>query len=329
MKKITLLGLLTAFAAFSTAEKAMCQTTPELVFYYGFNGNYDCESDHAITAEPYQAPTFSEGKYGQALHLDKAQKQYVDLNGSENLISPGTDDITACAWFKNETSPTTAKVEEQILIQKDGANDAVGRVYVSVRYVNNQSYFTNLICKVQNPSGADAFTSNDWHHVAMVYNKEAATVSWYVDGELNNTVQTGADQQNYKLEPCTGGFRIGHHKSLEEYWNGDIDELYLFKGVLNEDDIKKVMNNTYFTSTGILNNQTKSMAITYDEGTQTVKANGEYDIKSMAIFSTIGSKISSKEGTNEISVAGLSKGLYLIKAINSKGEEITGKVLVK
>ena len=86
--------------------------------------------------------------------------------------------------------------------------------------------------------------SNEWHHYAFVRDNSANTIKFYVDG-----VQLG-DTGTYTNDPGQGEnslFYLG--RDVEgEYWNGTLDDVYIYNKVFTEGEIEKY----YLNQTNIL-----------------------------------------------------------------------------
>ena len=75
--------------------------------------------------------------------------------------------------------------------------------------------------------------------MAIVCNPVEQSITYYVNGERNCTVSVGS------FEACTGGFRIGGHKTGKSYFKGYIDDAWFFKGVLSAEQIRQIRDNTF------------------------------------------------------------------------------------
>jgi arylsulfatase A-like enzyme len=199
-------------------------TPLEAVFYYPFDDDLTDGSMNNHELQDHNGYSFSEGMYGQALELDGSQ--YLDLNTS-GLVDPSNTQFTVCAWV-NKTATTMPSpenfYEEVVLAQKDGSFDNAGRIALYYRqYADNGSY-NNFLAAQANMSTPGSFKRNEWQHVAVVCDPANWAVSYYIGGIKDTTVYTSGN-----FESCTGGFRIGAHKTgNKDFWHGKIDELYLF-----------------------------------------------------------------------------------------------------
>lgn len=110
------------------------------------------------------------------------------------------------------------------------AHDATTLIF---RATNTAGSFDARINIVQ--STALGFTSNSWHHVAMVYDYATATLKAYVDGKLSGTAGLvnlrGATAPNFRVGSLLAG----------DFFSGSVDEVFVVKNYLLKDsDIRKL-----------------------------------------------------------------------------------------
>ena len=225
-------------------------TPKELIFHYDFDENTnDASKNHYELTPSARGFSYDEGVYGKGIILD-GNAQYLDWNTS-GIINTKNTQTTFCAWVFNQTAtaPTSGNQDggyyfrdQVILAQKDNAG--TGRIYLYGRAeapVNGgdaRFFYNNFLGATQNRANYGSLVPGEWQHVALVCNPVDLSVTYYINGERDCTVAAPS------FEACTGGFRIGGHKANKDYFEGKLDELYFFKGILTPDEIKQVMNNT-------------------------------------------------------------------------------------
>jgi len=226
-------------------------TPKALIFHYDCDNRLvDTSANHYELTPSARGFSYGEGVYGQAVTLD-GNAQYLDLNAT-GIVDTKTTQTTFCAWVYNETAtPPTASNAQQdgyyfrdqvILAQKDNAG--TGRIYLYGRAetpVNGgetRFFYNNFLGASQNHASYGSLVPGQWQHVAVVCNPVDLSVTYYINGMRDCTVSAPS------FETCTGGFRIGGHKTGKDYFAGKLDELYFFKGILSADEIRQVMNNT-------------------------------------------------------------------------------------
>ena len=228
------------------------ETKTELIFHYPFDDNTDDASPSKYVLTPSSnGITFGTGKHGQALHLN-GNAQYLDLN-TTGIFDTGTTQTTFCAWVydENTAAPNASNQldndiyvrDEIILAQKDNAG--TGRIYLYARAEapvsgGTPSFFYNsFLSGSQHRANVGSLQPGTWQHVAIVCDPVSQSLTYFINGERNCTVSTGS------FETCTGGFRIGGHKTGKSYFKGYIDDAWFFKGLLTPEQIRQIRDNTF------------------------------------------------------------------------------------
>jgi hypothetical protein len=228
------------------------ETKTELIFHYPFDGNLDDASPRNYVLTPSaNGVTFGTGKLGNALHLN-GNAQYVDLN-TNGIFNTQTTQTTFCAWVYNENTAAPGAGsqsengvyirDEIILAQKD--NEGTGRIYLYARAEAptgggaTDFFYNSFLGGSQHRATAGSSKPGTWQHVAIVCNPVDQSITYFVNGERDCTVSVGS------FEACTGGFRIGGHKTGKSYFKGYIDDAWFFKGALSAEQIRQIRDNTF------------------------------------------------------------------------------------
>lgn len=227
-------------------------TKTELIFHYPFDDNTDDASPSKYVLTPSSdGITYGIGKHGRALHLN-GNAQYLDLN-TTGIFDTGVTQTTFCAWVydENTAAPNASNQTEDgiyvrdeiILAQKDNAG--TGRIYLYARAEapvggGTPSFFYNsFLSGSQHRANVGSLQPGTWQHVAIVCDPVSQSLTYFINGERDCTVSTGA------FETCTGGFRIGGHKTGRSYFKGFIDDAWFFKGLLTPEQIRQIRDNTF------------------------------------------------------------------------------------
>lgn len=228
------------------------ETKTELIFHYPFDDSMEDASPSKYVLTPSSdGITFGTGKLGQALHLN-GNAQYLDLN-TTGIFDTGTTQTTFCAWVydentaapnaSNQTEDDIYVRDEIILAQKDNAG--TGRIYLYARAEapvggGTPSFFYNsFLSGRQHRANVGSLQPGTWQHVAIVCDPVSQSLTYFINGERDCTVSTGS------FETCTGGFRIGGHKTGKSYFKGYIDDAWFFKGLLTPEQIRQIRDNTF------------------------------------------------------------------------------------
>ncbi|MCM1110407.1 MAG: sulfatase-like hydrolase/transferase [Clostridium sp.] len=306
------------------------ETEKELVFYLPFDGSLDeMEQGRAVT--PNNGYTFEEGVVGQALKLNGVNQSLDFLH--PNLIQTENTQFTIAAWvYDDETlepDPDNASTQDGsyfrdqvIFAQRDNAG--TGRIILYSRLERPESggevenYYVNFLGNNRNYSSAGAAERGKWQHVVVACNPADQTVTFYVNGQRDRTVTTP------RFEACVGGFRIGGHKADKDYWNGKIDELYFYRGLLSAEDVKSLYEGNGTTRLTAVDGT--QAGIVYDSISRTVcTANGAV-AKSIAVYTVAGSLAASVDNSTSLRLGSLTPDVYIVKAVDPDGVESSLKI---
>lgn len=189
-----------------------------------------------------------EGKMGNSLSIPAFQASFAEAEDA-SLVSgfpsgsklSSTDSFTIAAWVKlnsiDERSPIITKEYKD----KRGFEFAVKSGYLAAQVYKDELTGTKL------ESTGTLLEPNKWYHVAMTYKyiaDESSQVGFYLDGQEDYFISNSTGP----LKSNTAPLRIGAYiwsDSYQKFFNGKIDELYVFKTLLSEDQIGKLIANTY------------------------------------------------------------------------------------
>ena len=145
---------------------------------------------------------------------------YIDTSSAISASDGGG--ISAAAWVRLSTFATSQN--RWILQQLDG--DGVGRTWLSIEPDGSLYSYAGG----SDTSGGN-LSLNEWHHVAITAGD--GNVRLFMNGSqvASNPVA---------IESNTAPFRIANHKNLDlgKQWTGSIDDLRIYSGVLNPDEIE-------------------------------------------------------------------------------------------
>ena len=235
-----------------SVSEGITETKTELIFHYPFDGNLEDASPSKYVLTPSaNGVTYGTGKLNNALHLN-GNAQYVDLN-TNGIFNTQTTQSTFCAWVydENTAAPNASNQSENgmyirdeiIIAQKD--NEGTGRIYLYARAEaptgggETDFFYNSFLGGSQHRATTGSLKPGTWQHVAIVSNPVDQSITYYIDGERDCTLSVGS------FEACTGGFRIGGHKTGKSYFKGYIDDAWFFKGVLSAEQIRQIRDNTF------------------------------------------------------------------------------------
>lgn len=171
----------------------------------------------------YGSPSWVTGKLNNAIQLI-GSSQYGLLAGAVGLPSIA---MTIAGWIKLDSLANWYAVAGH----DKGSNggwwifvDAAGTLYLTVKSGG-----------VEYNASKTGVIAGTWHHIAGIY--DGSNVTIYLDGVAGTDVALVGAVLNSQ-----GDVYVGHDASVGSYWNGKIDELYLFITALSVADILKLKN---------------------------------------------------------------------------------------
>lgn len=171
-------------------------------------------------------PTWVTGKSGRALSFD-GYNDYATVVHHTDLSL--VDHLTICAWVY-----LNGNTGWQVIVAK--GSSATPTINYLVGVSGTTVIFAFLNGQYYSFASLGTLPARSWTHVAVVYNRSAGTVSFYVEGALQSTsAVTGTMTSN--LDPLfIGMFGAG------SYFNGRLDDLRIYDRVLDSTQIGEVRN---------------------------------------------------------------------------------------
>ena len=216
---------------------AQAQITTDLHAYWNMNGDLDdaIDSTHdgTLLSTSGGAATFAAGKFDQAVDLDRADVQRVQIGDATNEADfdfvGGT--ISISAWFTVESFDTSW----QALIAKGESTSW----RVARRSGSSVMSYAGGVGDIptDDTTGPDV-TGGDWHHLVAITENGVSTRLW-VDGGLVATggapgiTDNNANPMLIGDNPDTSG----------RSWNGMIDDVAIWTRAITEAEINTIWNN--------------------------------------------------------------------------------------
>ena len=183
----------------------------------------DSENHGSLVALTNAKPKWVKGKFGRALEFD-GNSTVVDCGNSESLNAEGPP-ITITAWIKPNWNLASPRL---IFCGNNGYCFPVGDEPRALDFGKGG------VDHVGSQDLLDA--DNNWHHVAVVYDKRAG-VSFYLDGKVD---KGSPHEYATAFQESKVTYYIGGTDRFNK-WLGIIDEVAVFKAVLSADEIRSVM----------------------------------------------------------------------------------------
>ncbi len=187
----------------------------------------------------YGSPSWVAGKSGYALDFDGVSNQYIGIDSPNNIL-PGPNSMSVCGWVKGTWSGSNYdRFFNAYVINSQagtqffaGADNGTGKL--RVRFSDGTNYAVTTFTDA-------TWLDNSWHHVAVVYDRDAGKAYVYIDAvksstELDISAITGS------IDTVTT-FRFGVDGAANNDLNGALDELRVYNKALSESEIKALFLN--------------------------------------------------------------------------------------
>ncbi|MFZ2147612.1 MAG: LamG domain-containing protein, partial [Sedimentisphaerales bacterium] len=235
-KMIYLVSFVLLLALTSSAIADLSED-PSLVIYYSFDNVTDIVADqsgngHDGTVQG-DITLDTEGKHGGAAKFTTGS--YFDLDGEHFPVEDvPTTGITVAAWVK------CTNTGDHHAIFNARASDSTWVIHPELRSEGNfrwllRSYGGTTIFDIR----AGTVTWDEWLHFAGTYDKATGKAILYINGEV-------VREENISNPPDIAGdwgsgARVGYNIDNARPFTGLMDDFFLFKRALPQDEIQKTM----------------------------------------------------------------------------------------
>jgi len=217
-----------------TTEKIMTFTKPNLdgiIAYFPFSGNAQDLSGNGIQGVVYGAVATKDrfGNQKSAYYFDGAN-DYIDLGNNDKLKS--TEQFSLSVWIKNERQVTSAYPNVGIFTNNDNCDQNYGLKYwidkVTVGNGNSYSYHYGMSSYL-----------NIWKHFVITFSSDNPgsydNLKIFIDKiKFGGTWSSDISSIGYSSSPTVIG------KICNYFFQGIIDEVYIFNRSLTSDDIQNL-----------------------------------------------------------------------------------------
>ena len=233
--KCFFIGIVGLFVAVVLTTSSYAKIDPETVVgMWSFDeGKGDIAADSSANKNDgtlQNGAEWTEGIFGEAIQFDGAD-DYVDMGNADSLSITG--DLTFSLWLNISEYPTGWRNMLSKLVSDTN-------VEFNFRYktsTEGQFYYgTGAAAIVLNWNPSEDLPLDTWTHVAGV-RKSREYMKLYFDGVEKRSLNITTDPI-----PTDAHVTIGRQSDNKFYFNGIIDEVILFNVVLEEEDIKTLMN---------------------------------------------------------------------------------------
>ena len=220
-----------------------------LMLHYKFDGNADDSSGNNYHGIEMDGPTYVEGKFGQAIHLDGFD-DYVAIQDM-NYVGVGYPEVTVAAWVC--TSDTAGMIctfdRNENWRFEIGGNASGGPGLVGWHLWTGSQIDSGLAPEF--PDNTGRVDDGQWHHVAGVFDN--GTMIIYIDGSAEEPFFSADSTFGRARAYPRYGF-VGSNSEASYppptgrpdggYFEGDVDELYVYHRALSLAEIRYLADDT-------------------------------------------------------------------------------------
>ncbi|MBD5266471.1 MAG: T9SS type A sorting domain-containing protein [Bacteroides sp.] len=174
------------------------------------------------------------GKVGNALSLDGTSR-YVQ--NDYELIDFGDKSFTIELWMNSTTTSNCYLLNKGVISPSNGSGNWYGIEYKDNKGVKELRFAVddNINKKQIEVTGAEKYFDGEWHHVVAARDAVAKRLFLYVDGELVAEDDDPTVSISSPGEPLV----IGDVTAFDNPYNGLIDELSIYRGVMSASKVKE------------------------------------------------------------------------------------------
>ena len=258
-------------------------------------------SGHTHNGTLTSAPTWTAGKYGQAVNFNGTN--YINVPDHNDFTLTPTQNYTWSAWVKNTNFNQWSTIWSQTI---DASNFFYFYAHTSTDpeagpVTNGVSlYWYSGTNKIVLHSNNNVLTTGTWSHIAVTYNgslAQANRFTIYVNGvDVTNRTDVVSTGTIATLNPTN--IRIGSNQPFGEFLNGAVDEVRFYSRLLTGVEVQTDMNTAIAPFNGSFCQSAGTATVT-----QTGQPGGTYS-------STAGLNINSATGA--VNLAASTPGTYTV-----------------
>lgn len=317
-QKITLLkSVLVIFASVLAGSNLYAQT---LVAHYKFDGNLlDETSTFNLSESSNYTASFVTGQNGTESGAVSGFGVADYLESTTDFSISGDQSRTMAAWIKTPEFVNSGQAIVGLGIQGKGLRWTFQVLGTKLRVeINGSGYNEPTI-----------FTADTWYHVAVVFDNSFATdnVVLYINGERKSTRSWDGI-----VNTTVSKLRVGNDFNVvdgdqKRGFKGSIDDLRIYSDAASDAFISTLYSDTLL---GVATQNNQTSFNTYPNPVNNRLYFSTEIVDSVEVFNIQGSKISDeKVANNSIDTSGLSKGLYLVRCLDTEGSHITTLKVIK
>jgi hypothetical protein len=200
----------------------------------GTNNN-DLADNNSVTSysrptnpvkEGLAAASFATGN-SETLTITDAAQSGLDITGN----------LTLAAWIR----PTNTSGDRTIIAKSDGASNRSYHLYIETPGPILKGKVSSGGSGTVQPYGATTLALDTWHHVALVY--DGSELRIYLNGSVDENGSNNPLEFSGGIFNGNAPFAIGSRGNVDQYFDGQIDEVAVFDRALSPAEITAIYEN--------------------------------------------------------------------------------------
>lgn len=168
--------------------------------------------------------------FGKVVNFGEGSGSYIKVN---DLINTAKNSYTFTVWLKYDSSISEVNSNSSaVVFQQDGQ----GRSLLNIK-ANGQ---LNTYIAAVNIDSKEVIKKNEWVHIAISFNIEELTISYYINGLLDSVSPLSKNTVNQLTS-----LLIGSHKNLgndPHQMRGNLDDIRIYNRALSHDEVQQIYN---------------------------------------------------------------------------------------
>ena len=208
--------------------KSQALNTFGLVNYYSFQTNVS--PNYGSDEGTNNGTMLTDGYFGSGRYFDGDDSIIIDDNIS------GYDSMTLSAWIYSDG--TTGAIQN-IITRRETVKPSYLFNFDTARKIN--CLFYNTTGGNDGASTSSAINYNQWYHVACVLNGTHYTQ--YINGVQDGTIKDFVGEIRAEGDDVCIGCSEGSAEAPQQWFNGTIDEVYIYNRSLSNNELIKLYEN--------------------------------------------------------------------------------------
>ncbi len=197
----------------------------------GTNSN-DLADNNTVTSYSTTNQSVKEGAAAASFAI--ANSETLTITDASQTGLDITDNITMVAWMR----PATLANDMGIFGKTDADPNRSYYLYIEKDGPMLKAKLSSTGTNWTEPYGATTLATDTWYHVALVYN--GTDIRLYLNGSLDENGANNPISYSNGIYDGSAAFAIGSRGNVNDFFDGQIDEVAIFNRALAADEIQEI-----------------------------------------------------------------------------------------